>query len=102
MSDCSWLSIVVGDDMIRLWRVTLILCIVLVDLRLSVLWYCCLIRGSIRIIALLSRRILSLGVSSEVQDHNVRRESYIIARHIGRRRFLFRAYNLSNAGSACY
>jgi hypothetical protein len=48
------LCIVVWDYLVRLWWVALILCVILVDLCLSVLWDCCLIGGSGVIVIALS------------------------------------------------
>lgn len=44
-STVDWLCIVVRNDLVWLWRIALILCVVLVDLCLSVLWDCRLIGG---------------------------------------------------------
>jgi hypothetical protein len=34
------LGIVIWNDLIRLWWIALILCVVLIDLILGILWYC--------------------------------------------------------------
>lgn len=53
------LNIILWQDLIGLWRVALVLCIVLVNLSLRVLWYRCLVGGGgICVIALTGGRVL--------------------------------------------
>jgi hypothetical protein len=43
VGNMGWLSVVIGNDLIRLWWKALILCVVLVNLGLCILWDCCLV-----------------------------------------------------------
>jgi hypothetical protein len=66
-SNLNWLNIVVRDDMVWLWWVTLVLSIVLINLSLCVLRYCwgCLVGNRCGVVVIsVAGRVLESIVSS--------------------------------------
>lgn len=58
LADSYRCDILLLNDMVRLRRITLVLCVVLIDLRLSILGYTWLVCRGVRVVVLIRRGVL--------------------------------------------